>query len=182
MTRNAIAWMQLNEDIRSHQATETESKRHNLATESESNRHNVASEQIDLGHLNESIRHNQVTEAETSRHNQASEQLDLGRLNETIRHNQASEGLQAESNRIQSAYNDAMVSARNFENALRQVEVNNRNSNELKRIELEGVDLINKLNQSKFHNVTEVVNATGNLSRLLSQLKSLGGNKNEQQK
>lgn len=175
MTRNAIAWMQLNEDIRSHRANETELNRHNVATEAETNRHNVANEQIDLGNLNENIRHNQVTEAETSRHNQASEQLDLGRLNETIRHNQATEGLQSEANSIQRAYNDAMISARNFENALKQVEVDNRNSNEVKRIELAGVDLINQLNQSKFHNATEVTKAANNLGRLITSLRSLGG-------
>lgn len=175
MTRNAIAWMQLNEDVRSHKAQETELNRHNLATEGEVNRHNLQSEMVDLGQLNENIRHNQQTEAETNRHNVASENLDLGRLNETIRHNQATESISSEANALQREYNNAMISAKNFENALKQVELDNRNSNEVKRIQISGVDLINNLNQSKFRNATEVAKASSTLAGLISKLKSLGG-------
>lgn len=179
MTRNAIAWLEVNENKRSHLAQEAETNRHNLATESETTRHNKVGESIDLGNLNETIRHNTTVEGETYRHNLANEKFNLDSLAESVRHNKATEGIQSESNRLQSisisnqkAYNDAMVSARNFENALASVKANNEQSNRTKEIELEGISLINELNSSKFKNA----NVLSGIGRQLAQLVTrLGG-------
>lgn len=241
MTRNAIAWLEYNENVRANKANTAENVRHNTATETEVARHNQASEMLDLGSLNETrrhntasetelnrhnvasesenTRHNTTTENETNRHNVATESIDLGRVNEsirhnkvtesqnqqninenirhntvtesqqqqgiseTIRHNQVSEGLAHESNMIasernaiQNAYNNAMISAKNFENALKQVDQDTRNTQSYKRLQLEGLELINNLNQSKFHNAADIVKATSTLGTLLSRLQNLGGN------
>lgn len=177
MTRNAIAWLEVNENKRSHLAQEAETNRHNVATEDENSRHNKVSEQIDLGALNESIRHNTTVEGETYRHNVATEKFNLDSLAESVRHNRATEGLQSEANRIQSvavsnqrAYNDAMVSARNFENALANVKLNNEQSNRVKEIELKGVSLINELNNSKFKNASTISSIGTQLAQLVSRL------------
>lgn len=68
-----------------------------------------------------------------------------------------------------------MVSAKTFENALKQVDQDTRNSQAYKRLQLEGISIINDLNESKFHNASEVIRATSQLGTLLSRLNSLGG-------
>lgn len=73
MTRNQLAYWQLEEAKRSNRANEQETNRSNIARETETNRHNVVSEQ------------------ETERHNRAMETFNLKQLDEQMRANQAHE-------------------------------------------------------------------------------------------
>lgn len=109
MTRNQIAYWDLQESKRSHRAVEKETNRSNLAREAETYRSNLAREQ-------ENVRHNKVTEVETERHNRATETLTDKQLRETVRHNQAGELLNfqiaqenARANRAREAVQSAQV-------------------------------------------------------------------------
>lgn len=120
MTRNQLAYWELQEKMRSNRATEretnrsnvakeTETSRSNLAKEGETHRFNLVTEALERGKQAETKRsnlaHEYLTErglvntrnqiAEQARHNRATESLDRGRLTETERTNKANEGIRS---------------------------------------------------------------------------------------
>jgi hypothetical protein len=136
MTQNQINYWRLQEEKRSHLATESETQRSNLAKEAENyrsnlaketetHRSNVVNEGVAFGNLNESVRshtaqedianrelselmrHQLVTEAETNRSN-------IARELENYRHNSA---VEAETRRANIVY-ETLEGTRQAENAL----------------------------------------------------------------
>lgn len=149
MTRNQIAWFEVNEAKRHNVAVETETQRMNTLVATETNRHNVAYEtlQHEANIINqqhyermdaETNRHNVATENEARRHNVRSESTDLwyktASIQEQARHNRVSEqqtdaslDLQAGNLLLQSARADvekarakSEIKAQDYQNILTQ--------------------------------------------------------------